>query len=50
MQDGDTSSIRFHKVLQDVEKYRKLKVDIRNQSKAKVKQITKEPREELLEK
>ena len=50
MQDGDTSSIRFHKVLQDVEKYRKLQVDIRNQSKAKVKQITKEQREELLEK
>ena len=41
MQDGDISSIEFHKVLQEVEKYRKLKVDIRNQAKAKVKQITK---------
>ena len=32
-----------------MEKYRKLKTDIRNQAKAKVKQITKEQREELLE-
>ena len=36
-------------VLQEVEKYRKLKADIRNQSKTKVRQITKEQREELLE-
>ena len=49
MQDGDISSIEFHKVLQEVEKYHKLKADIRNQPKAKVKQITKEQREELLE-
>ena len=49
MQDGDISSIKFHKVLQEVEKYRKLKADIRNQAKAKVKQITKEQREELVE-
>ena len=49
MQDGDISSIEFHKVLQVVEKYHKLKADIRNQPKAKVKQITKEQREELLE-
>ena len=49
MQDGDISSIKFHKVLQEVEKYRKLKADIRNQAKAKVKQITKEQREELIE-
>ena len=32
-----------------MEKYRKLKADIRNQTKAKVKQIMKEQREELLE-
>ena len=32
-----------------MEKYRKLKADIRNQAKAKVKQIMKEQREELLE-
>ena len=49
MQDGDISSIEFHKVLQEVEKYRKLKVDIRNQTKAKVRQVTKEQQEELLE-
>ena len=49
MQDGDISSIEFHKVLQEAEKYRKRKADIRNQAKAKVKQITKEQREELLE-
>ena len=49
MQDGDILFIEFHKVLQEVEKYRNLKADIRNQAKAKVKQITKEQREELLE-
>ena len=42
-------SIEFHKVLQEVEKYRKLKADIRNLAKAKVKQIMEEQREELLE-
>ena len=49
MQDGDISPTEFHKVLQEVEKYRKLKADIRNLAKAKIKQITKEQREELLE-
>ena len=49
MQDGDISSIEFHKELQDVEKYRKLKADIRNQTKAKLKQVTKEQREEFFE-
>ena len=49
MQDGDISPTKFHKVLQEVEKYRKLKADIRNQAKAKIKQITKEQREEILE-
>ena len=42
MQTGDISSIEFHKVLQEVEKYRKLKADIRSQAKTKVRQITKE--------
>ena len=37
------------RALKEVEKYRNLKADIRNQAKAKVKQITKEQREELLE-
>ena len=32
MQDGDISSIKFHKILQEVEKYCKLKADIRNQT------------------
>ena len=49
MQDGDISPTEFYKVLQEVKKYRKLKSDIRNQAKAKVKEITKEQREELLE-
>ena len=42
MQDGDISPTEFHKVLQEVEKYLKLKANIRNQAKAKVKEITKE--------
>ena len=49
MQDRDISSIEFHKVLQEVEKYRNLKADISNLARTKVKQITKEQREELLE-
>ena len=34
MQEGDISPSEFHKVLQEVEKYCKLKADIRNQAKA----------------
>ena len=49
MQDGDISPTEFHKVLQEVEKYCKVKADITNQTKAKVKQVTKEQQEELLE-
>ena len=49
MQDGDIFPYEFHNVLQEVEKYRKLKADIRNQAQAKVKEITKEQREEILE-
>ena len=49
MQDGDISPTKFHKVLQEREKYRKLKADIRNRTKAKVKQVEKEQREEILE-
>ena len=46
MQDGDISSIKFHKVLQEVENYceLKLKTDIRNQAKNKEKQITTKQR------
>ena len=35
--------------MQEVEKYRKLTADIRNQAKARIKHITKEQQEELLE-
>ena len=49
MQDGDFSFIEFHKVLQKVEKYSELKADIRNQATAKVKEVTKEQREKILE-
>ena len=49
MQNGNISPTEFHKVLQDREKHCKLKTDIRNQTKAKVKQIKKEQREEILE-
>ena len=49
MEEGDISPTEFHKVLQEVEKYPKLKADIRNQAKTKItKQITKTQREELL--
>ena len=48
MQDRDISPTEFHKVLQEREKYCKLKADIRNRTKAKVKQIEKEQQEELL--
>ena len=49
MQHGDISPTEFLKVLQEVEKYRELKADIRNLAKAKIKQITKEHFEGLLE-
>ena len=49
MQDGDISPSEFHKVFQEREKYCKLKASIKNQTKAKVKQIEKEQREEILE-
>ena len=49
MQDGDAFPAEFHKILHEVEKYRKLKADISNQGKAKVKEITKEQQEKLLE-
>ena len=48
MQEGDISPTEFHKVLQEREKYCKLKADIRNRTKPKVKQVEKEQREEIL--
>ena len=35
--------------MQEVEKYRKLKADVRNQATAKIKKITKEQQEEIRE-
>ena len=49
MQDGEVSFIEFHNVLQEEEKYLKLKADIRNQAKAKATQISREQLEEFLE-
>ena len=49
MQNRDISPTEFHKVLQELEKYCKLEADIRNQVKAKVKEITKEQQQEILE-
>ena len=49
MQDEDISSIEFHKVLQEAEKYHKLKNDITNQTKANLKKMMREQREELLQ-
>ena len=49
MQDRHISPTEFHKVLQEVQKHRLPKADIRNQAKTKIKQITKQQREELLE-
>ena len=42
MQDGDIYPTEFHKELQEREKYCKVKADIRNRTKAKLKQIEKE--------
>ena len=49
VQDGDISPTEIHKVLQEREKYRKLKANIRNWTKVKVKKIEKDQGEELLE-
>ena len=48
IQNRDISPSEFHKVLQEVEKYHKLKVGIRSQTKTKIRQITKEKQEEIL--
>ena len=39
----------FHKILQEKEKYRKLKADINSQAMAKLKKIMKEQREKIFE-
>ena len=38
MQDENISPTEFHRVLQDVEKYRKLKANTENLAEAKIKQ------------
>ena len=48
MQDGDISPTEFHRILQEKEKYLKLKADINNQPIAKLKNIMKEQREKVL--
>ena len=48
IQDGDISPTEFQ-VLQELEKYRKLQADIRDQAKAKIKEIMKEQRDEIIE-
>ena len=48
IQDGDISPTEFQ-VLQETEKYRKLKADVRDQTIAKVKEITKEQQKEKLQ-
>ena len=49
MLDGDISPTEFHRILQEKEKYCKLKADINNQAMAKLKNIVKEQREKILE-
>ena len=49
MQDGYIFPTEFHKVLQEVKKQRKLKADIRNHARAKIKEITNKQREKILE-
>ena len=48
-QDGDILVTEFQKVLQEIEKYNKPNIVIKNKIKHKVKQITKEQREDLFE-
>ena len=48
LQDRDISPTELHKVLQEVEQYRTLKADIRNQAKARVKQIKEKQGEKVL--
>ena len=49
IQGGNISPTEFHRALQEVQKYRKLKADIENLAEAKIKQIMEKQREESLE-
>ena len=48
MQDKNISPIEYHKVLQDAQRYHNQRADIRNQTKFKLRHMTKEQREVLL--
>ena len=49
IQDENILPAEFHKILQEIENYRKLKKEIWRQNKSKLRQITMEQQEELLE-
>ena len=49
MQDENTSTQEFHKILQETEKYRQLKAEVRTTAKRKVSAITNKQRKEILE-
>ena len=49
IQDENVYPTEFYKILQEMENYRKLKVDIRVREKTKQAKLSKEQREELLE-
>ena len=49
MQGGDVSPTEFHRILQEKEKYRKIKADVNNQAIAKLKKIMKEQQEKIIE-
>ena len=48
MQDGHIPPTEFHRIVQEKEKYTKLKVDINNQGMVKIKKIKTEQREKIL--
>ena len=50
MQGGDITPAEFHKVLQETGKNRKLKADIRNQTRVKVKRSRKNSEKKYLNK
>ena len=49
IQDENTSTQEFHKILQETEKYRQLKAEVRTTAKRKVSAITNKQRKEILE-
>ena len=49
IQDENISPTEFYKILQEMEKHCRLKEEFWKQNKVKLRKITKEPREELVE-